>query len=241
MKIYLVVLLILMSFCPYTYCNSNYALITDSSAKLYLKPEKDDSIKNIICVMEDTYYVEILHTYDENYYKVNYCGVTGYVLRQTVKRVDGTPKKPYPENVSLKTIRNNVYLRTTPEKSNNSLTIVPPNCTELKYIGYVYGEQVDDFRENIWYYVKYLDVYGYIYSEYVDSISPIPRNIEQLSFLNNDFDDIVNPLSNGTCVLLVIVLTLPTLLILYFLYRKPKPKRKFKERIMVVKEYDDKL
>lgn len=224
-----------------TYCDSQFAQIMGNAVYLYARPENDNSVKNIICIMENTYYVEILHTENEEFYKVNYNGVSGFVLRKNVKKVDGSPKIPYPSNVTMRTVNNNIYLRSTPVKSNNTLSIIPANCTSLKYIGYVYGEQVDDFRENVWYYVNYLDVYGYVYCEYIDQISTIPQNIEQLSFLNNDYDDVVNPLSNGTCVLIVGVLTAPTLLILLLLYKKPKSKKRFKEQVIVVKEYDDKL
>lgn len=239
MKTICLILLIIIA-TPVTFSSGNYAMIKDDPAYLYVSPDDSSDVKNIICVMEDTYYVEILNTFDEKFYRVNYNGATGYVLRSAVRKVDGIPNTPFPNFVTLKTVSNNTYLRSSPLKSNNALTIIPSNCTELEYIGYVYGEQVDDFRDNIWYYVKYLDIYGYIYGEYVTSISPIPQNVEQLSFLS-DYEPLVNPLSNGLCILIVIVLTIPTFLILYLLYRKPKRKTKFKEHVIVVKEYDDKL
>lgn len=190
--------------------------------------------------METTYYVEILHTYNEDFYKVNYNGTTGYVKRNAVKKVDGTPSIPYPNNVKMKTINNNVYLRSTPSKSNNTLSIIPANCTSLKFIGYAYGEQVDDFRDNVWYYVNYLDIYGYVYSEYISEISNIPQNIENLSLLSDDYLDITNPLSNASCLIIISVLLAPTLILLLLLYKKPS-KRKVKQHIMVINEYDEKL
>lgn len=239
MKTICLILILLLS-APITFCSGNYAMIKDDPAYLYVSPNDSNDVKNIICIMEDTYYVEILNTFDEKFYRVNYNGVTGYVLRSAVGKVDGIPDTPFPNFVTLKTVSNNTYLRSTPLKSDNALTIIPANCTELEYIGYVYGEQVDDFRDNIWYYVKYLGICGYIYGEYVASISPIPQNVEQLSFLSN-YEPMVNPLSNGICILIVIVLAIPTILILYLLYRKPRRKTKFKEHVIVVKEYDEKL
>ena len=240
--IILISVVLFAAFVPITLCeNSSFAVIINDYTCLYRTPEANNDIKNIICVMESTYYVEILHTYNEEYYKVNYNGVSGYVLRKCVKKVNGAPNNPYPSNVKLKTVNNNIYLRTTPAKTNNTLSIIPASTESLEFVGYVYGEQVDDFRDNIWYYVKYLDIYGYVYGEYIAEISAIPKNIEQLNFVNDDYVQVKNPLSNGTCAIIVGVLTLPTMLILLLLYKKPKPNKKFKEQVIVVKEYDEKL
>lgn len=235
-----------ISFCYYpelTLCDSGYARVIDTHTYLYKTASDDNNIKNIICIMENTYYVEILLTYDEDFFKVNYNGVSGYVLRKKVKKVTGIPEKPFPIEVDMLTVNNNIYLRSTPEKNNNNLSIIPSNCTNLKYIGKVYGEQLDDFRQNLWYYVEYQGVYGYVYSEYIKSISDIYPNIEELSFLNdNDFDDIINPLSDSKSALIIVIMLLPILLMMYLIYRKPKAsKEKFKEKVVIIKEYDDKL
>lgn len=239
--IILIGLIVICIFVPVTHCDASFAQIVNSGTNLYANPENSSDIKNIICVMENTYYVEILHTYNEDFYKVNYNGVTGFVNRRNVKKVDGTPTTPYPDNIKMKTINNNVYLRSTPTKGNNTLSIIPANCTNLKFIGYAYGEQVDDFRENVWYYVNYLDVYGYVYSEYISEISNIPQNIEKLNFISDDYVDITNPLSDASCIIVICVLLTPTLLILLLLYKKPKQNKKFKTHVVVINEYDDKL
>jgi len=246
MKKFLFVLfaIIIVNNFPKTYCNGSYAKVIENNVCLYKNATDENSIKNIICILENTYYVQILLTYDEDFYKVNYNGVSGYVLRKSVKKVAEIPENPYPNNISIITVNNNIYLRNTPEKSNNNhLTIIPSNSTRLKYIGKVYGEQLDDFRQNIWYFVEYEGIQGYIYSEYISSISNIKPNIEQLSFLNtNDFDNIINPLSDNTCAIIIVSLLLPCLLILFLIYKKPnKKKEKFKEKIVIIKEYDENL
>lgn len=236
-------ILFVLSNCPDTYCAGNYARIIDNRTYLYKTASTDEDIKNIICIMENTYYVEILLTYDENFYKVNYNGVSGFVLRKSVKKVDGIPDNPYPNNIEMLTINNNIYLRSTPEKTdNNNLTIIPANSANLRYIGKVYGEQVDDFRQNIWYMVEYEGKFGYVYGEYFKSVSKIFPNIEQLSYLNNnDFDDIINPLSDRNCALIILILLLPMLIMIFLIYKKPNIKRnRFKEKVIIVKEYDDK-
>jgi len=82
-----------------------------------------------------------------------------------------------------------------------------------------------------------------VYGEYLKTVSEVFPNVEQLSYLNtNDFDDIINPLSDGTCAIIILILLLPTLIMIFLIYKKPsKKKEKFKEKVIVVKEYDDKL
>lgn len=226
---------------PYTYCETQYARVIDKNTYLYKTANDDNNIKNIICILENTYYVEILLIYDEDYYKVSYNGVSGFVLRNKVRKINETPATPYPKDIKMTTTNNNIYLRSSPEKSNNSISIIPSNCTSLKYIGKAYGEQLDDFRKNIWYFVEYEGVLGYVYSEYIVSISDIYPNVEEISFLNtNDFDEVINPLSDTNCLLLIVLMMVPLLVIIYLIYKKPR-KNKYKEKYVAIKEYDEKL
>ena len=242
---FILVIITFISFCyiPYTICGVNYARIIDNHCYLFKTASDDNNIKNIICIMENTYYVEILLIYDEDFYKVNYNGVSGFVLRNKVKRVTEVPNNPYPTNIKMLTTTNSIYLRSSPEITDNNLSIIPSNCASLNYIGKTYGEQVDDFRQNLWYFVEYQGIYGYVYGDYIVSISNIYPNIEELSFINdNDFDDIINPLSDGTSALIIALMLLPILIIIFLLYKKPKAKKeKFKEKVVVIKEYDEKL
>ena len=54
---------------PITYCDSNYARILNSQTYLYRSANEDKSLKNMVCILEKTYYVEILMIYDEDFYK----------------------------------------------------------------------------------------------------------------------------------------------------------------------------
>ena len=234
-----------ISFCyvpSITFCSdNNYARIIDNHTYLYKTASDDNNIKNIICILENTYYVEILLIYDEDFYKVSYNGVSGFVLRNKVKKVSSTPLTPFPKDIKMMTINNNIYLRSTPEKSNNNLSIIPSNCTNLKYIGKAYGEQLDDFRQNLWYYVEYENVCGYVYSEYIVSVSDIYPNVEEISFLNtNDFDEVINPLSDTSCLALITIMLIPMLLVIFLIYKKPR-KGKYKEKIVKIREFDDRL
>lgn len=227
---------------PETYASGTYARILDNNTYLFKTASTDESTKNIICIMENTYYVEIVLIYDEDFYKVNYNGASGYVLRNKVKKVSETPQNPYPTDIEMLTINNNIYLRSSPEKANNNLTIISANNARLRFVGKAYGEQLDDFRQNVWYFVEYDGIYGYVYGEYIKSITPVHPNIEQISYLNdNDFDDVINPLSDSECAFIIVLLLMPLLIFIFLIYKKPPNKKAYKEKVITVKEYDDKL
>lgn len=225
--LFILILLLTHSFNPTksAYCEkTQYAQIISSGEFLYRYDIYDTHYDNLICLLESTYFVEIVgETHDS--YRVNYNGIGGYVKHTAVRKVNGTPTTPYPDNIRILTYNKNCYLRHTPESNDdNKISILPANCDSLKYIGKTIGETVEDFGKDTWYYVEYLNVKGYIYSSYVSSISSVFPNGEKLSFIE-DTPKIINPLTNTQCTIIVICLTLPTLLILYLMFRKPRKKR----------------
>lgn len=232
LKIFVIIFIIITSICPTksAYCESTqYAQILNSGDFLYRYDVYDQSHSNIICLLEKTYYVEVISSSTDKV-RVNYNGVSGYVKPSSIRLVKGVPTTPYPTDIKLQTYNKNCYLRTTPERGDNTISILPANCTSLIFIGRTIGENVEDFGQNTWYYVEYLNVKGYIYSSYVQNISSIFPNGENLAYIV-DRSGLLNPLTNLECIIIVIVLTIPSLLILYIIFRKPhdkKPHRKVK-------------
>lgn len=231
-KIFLVILLICFTFSPTksAYCNdTQYAQILNSGDFLYRYDVYNQSFSNVICLLEKSYFVEVVSQSTDKV-RVNYNGIGGYVKPSSIRLVKGTPTIPYPTDIKIQTYNKNCYLRTTPERGENTISILPANCTNLIFIGRTIGENIEDFGQNTWYFVEYLNVKGYIYSSYVQSISSIFPSGENLAYMA-DTSGIINPLTNLECIIIVIVLTIPTLAILYILFHKPRehrPKRKIK-------------
>ncbi len=230
------------------YAQSEWAQVTHKGVYIYKTPVVNSNVKNIICVAENTYYVEIISNYNEILYKVDYNGISGWVEKDKVKKVKGVPENPYPNDIKLTTYEKNCYLRSTPTKEDNVLSVVPSNFNGLKFIGMTYGEQIGDFDDNIWYYVEYLGLTGYVYNAYISSINTIFPNTEKLTFTNDDFEDVVNPLSDGTTVIVIVALSLPTFIIIYLLYKTPKTKRLNKRKheindgsVVEISELDERL
>lgn len=231
-KILLIFITFFVSITPTksAYCeNTQYAQILNSGDFLYRYDVFDQSHSNVICLLEKTYYVEVISQSTDKV-RVNYNGVSGYVKPSSIRLVKGVPTTPYPIDIRIQTYGKNCYLRTTPERGENTISILPANCTSLVFIGRTIGENIEDFGQNTWYYVEYLNVKGYIYSSYVQNISSIFPNGENLTYIV-DKSGLLNPLTNLECIIIVIVLTVPTLAILYIIFRKPSsknPKRKVK-------------
>ncbi len=162
-----------------------------------------------------------------NYYKATYNGVTGYVKKDKVSLMDGTPKEPY-----FKSNFNVVFPTLYTEANSNSEVISNSlsRSTNLSYFGKKIGEFLTE-ESGTWYYVgAELDgemQYGYVYS--VFAYSNPTKNI----YTNDETFDIVQEslfastnqfqsLSVGTKILLVFAIAIPSVLILYFLIKPSK-------------------
>ena len=193
-----------------------YAKITDYNTYIYKTPSLIDNYQNKICLVEPTYFVKVLSV-GSNYFEVEYNGITGFIDKTNVHLSNFTPVTPYPNGISIIT-GDICNLRSTPEiKPLNAIVSIPKHTTTLGYIGRIYGEEAMDFGGNTWYYVKYNNQYGYIYNKYIDSISSIFKNTENVTSENNLIDSI-KPLTNSDIIVIVSTLSIPFIIILCVLY-----------------------
>ena len=197
---------------------TEYARIIERTAIYKSDLVTDNS--NIICLLEPTYFVEIISDYNDKVCLVNYKGIDGYVLKSDIKKVSETPKNPYPSS-KIKTFSNKCNLRSSPSADGTVLVPIPAN-TELDYIGKVYGESVMDYNGEIWYLVDYLGFKGYVYNGYLTSLPLVSPNTEEISFLEGNNFLQVNPLSNESCIIMIVLILIPSILILILLFKKPK-------------------
>lgn len=225
--LYLILIIIIV---PTTQLNisasSRYARIIQST-NLFRSPSDNTNISNIYCIAEETYFVEIISEYDD-FFRVIYNNITGYVKRNDVKEISNTPSTPYPYNIKI-VIGNNCNLRSSPTtntSTNNILTTIYDGEENLTFVGRIYSEEAIDFGGTTWYYVNYNGTYGYIYSKYLKSITPIYKNIEDVSFLSNTQEHIVNPITHTPSLIIIIILLLPLIGLLLILYLPKKSKRK---------------
>ena len=214
------------------YANNNtYAQITSENSYLYRNPTSNPSISNIWCKLEQTYFVEIINDYNDDFYKVNYNSIIGFIKKSEVKEITNTPKSPYPSNINVKINSNSgCYLRELPISKTNTSNIIKTidkGSSNILFVGYSYGDECIDLKGNLWYLVKHNNDIGYIYSDFVEEKITIYPNIEEVSFYTKDYtSNMLNPLSDTSTLITTIIITIPCIFILILLFTaKPKPKK----------------
>ena len=220
--IFVIILMICFQI-DFSYASGNYARITQS-CYLYKTSTITNSIDDIVCILEPTYFCQILADYNDSMYKVSYAGVTGYVQKTKVKQVMDTPKVPYPSGVKITTTLK-CYLRNSPIiSSENVICTVPKDTSNISYIAKTIGEVDMDLYGNTWFLCSYNNVTGYIYSGYTSGIDTIMPNVETVSYLEPVDKGRILPIPATYCIILLLIILLPTSLIFYFLYKPYKIK-----------------
>lgn len=198
-----------------------FAQIKNSNTYIYKSAELNESISNKLCLVENSYFVKIINNFNNDFYKVEYNGITGYVKKENLVLVSGTPVNPYPNNIYFNINNTSCYLRSSPkikDTINNTICIVPAGTKSLRYIGKIIGEEAIDFNGTIWYLTEVNGTTGYVYSAYTNSITTIGENTETISlFTGYDYSK-VNPLSNTTCIFVILITIIPFLIILFLIY-----------------------
>ena len=198
-----------------------YARLTHN-APLYKTSSADQNNYGIWCEMEATYFVQIILDFNESLYKVRYANMTGYVEKDAVTLVYSTPQNPYPNNIII-TIASSCYLRSTPTiQASNTLTTLSKGTT-VTFIGKVDSETIMDFNGPTWYLVSYQDLIGYVYCGYTEKVGTIMPNIEQVTVAKPNTSEVgITPFSNVQSMWLVLLALIPTIAILYFIYKPNK-------------------
>ena len=217
---------------------NNYARVINLT-NLY-KSTNGDDLSDIICIVEKTYFVEIISE-TSNVLKVNYNGICGYVRKNDVKVTLSNPLTPYPSNIKI-VVGFDCNLRSSPTtKTNvsNIISVVNAGETNLQFIGRVFSEEAIDFGGTTWYYVNYNGEYGYIYNKYIRSITPIYENTEEVSYASNTNTNIKNPMTHTPSLILVIIMSVPLFAILFILYlpRKFHKKQKLIKSQKIIDKY----
>ena len=169
-----------------------YARIMFEQVYFYRQPIDDNTNSNIYFELPKTYFVKLLDRANDNYYVAEYYGIQGYVKRDSVRAISGTPSNPYLTNINFRIYADQSRdMRSYPAIDNSlgdQVTYIPLYNKNIEYLGPIKGQELILNRTNIWYYCKYTadkDYYGYIYSDFCDEMSPIYENNEQVTYITN--------------------------------------------------------
>ncbi|MBE7076977.1 MAG: hypothetical protein E7374_03720 [Clostridiales bacterium] len=209
-----------------------YARVNSDDVFLYKSAVDLTECENVLFILPKTYFVRL--TADENsmFYRAEYLGVSGYVKKDSVQVIVGTPTTPYMDNINFRIYaelsRDMRSLPTT--NGSNQITYIPLYSRNLTYYGEVVGETLISGRTNKWYYCKYSageDFYGYVYSDFCDELpKTMPENNEEVvysttpPFQKLDIKEEKSlPVKSKTTGIVIAILTLPAIIFAIMIFK----------------------
>ncbi len=187
--------------------------------------------------MEQSYFVQIYGD-EDLYYKAKFKDIDGYVKKEEVKVVEGTPKLSYPQpSMSVYALDGLGLYKSPTLKSSALIETVPYLNTNLTYYGKIEGENVPG-KTTLWYYCKFSSLTssqeGYLYSLFCDCDTIAP-NTEVLNYLTTP--PIFSPqgqdgsgLSATAKTFIILSVSLPCAYVLYLLIKPTREALKTKAR-----------
>ncbi len=215
--------------------NVYYAKIQSTGVQFYSLPSENTALFEL----PYSYFVKVEYIVDD-YYKVTYQDLEGYVKKSEVTLMSGQPTNPYASATFSLYVATSLYA--SPSTSASATATLDTTST-LTYYGTKIGEQVQDV--NSWYYagvtIDGQTYHGYVFSAIVALLSTISTNTETFeivdeSVLIDSSSTKFSGLSTGTQIMLIIAISIPSLLILYFLIKPSKIVQVTKSKSKVKKE-----
>lgn len=224
----------------------NYARVLNENVYLYSRAND----QAIMFELPITYFVR-LESQVGNFYKVNYNGISGYVKKDSVFPIKGTPIKPYLTDATFRIFTTDGgYLRVLPKKDSSIYCTLPIDVA-IEYIGQVSGEELVSKRGTTWYYTKYTknnETYtGYVYAGLCDLLLNVVENNEQFDYTTNPFSSQSNEYINylktdkNFQTILCIIVSLPALIVVFLLFKPiAKNKNSTNKQKNITLQYEDK-
>ena len=232
MFILILILILSQSPIPYVSASSSciYARIMQEDCFLYRSPIDVDDVSNIYFELPKTYFVELIDSPNNDFYEAKYMNTIGYIKKDSVQAITGTPINPYLSNVTFRVYATlSQDLRSYPNVDiTNHITTIPLLSKNIVYIGKVEGECLIEGRTNIWYYCRYIGdrtYEGYVYSDFCDEMSSISINTEDVTYtMNPSFSDMSTKTdshhSNDNLIGIVIgILSIPALILVFMVIK----------------------
>lgn len=242
--IFLIFVLSIFSTCNFQISSaeiSYYAKIIDENVCFYSSPTKNNL--SSLFYIPRSYFVKILNNENEDFYYAKYKDIYGYVLKNEVVVMNGTPIMPFANATFRIFATGGLGLYTSPYlNENNKITQIPYLSQNLTYYGIMLGEQVIPDKSAEWYYCNYNgddNYFGFVYSVFCDKLTTISPNTESFDVIDNPSFVETTPsqeLSGTSMAFIIIGVSLPCLVVIYLLLKPTllkeksihqiKPKRK---------------
>ncbi len=220
------------------YASSNityYARVMMDNVYLYRQPIDDNDINNKYFIVPKTYFVELTNSYNEIFYEANYMEFKGYIKKESVKAVAGTPENAFLSNVKFRVFNEDSRdLRASPSAEAELLDTISSNSRNITFIGKIFGTAKVDERPNIWFFCKYTTDFehiGYVYADYCDDGYGEPvswnENSELVAYIdppNFEIAEQINslPIENKTTAIIIAILSIPALVFVFLVIKGSK-------------------
>lgn len=227
-----------------------FARIMTDGVLLYRSPLNIDDYSNMYFELPKTYFVELLDSSNSVFYKVNYLNFTGYVKKESVQTITGSPLTPYLKNINFRIYAElSRELRSEPTDSAGAeslITYIPLYSKNLTYFGIINGTSLIPERTETWYYCKYTadkTYEGYVYSDFCDQLTIIKENTEEVIYTTNPtFEKEVEtntslPLNTGTTGIIIAILSVPAVIFIFMMLKGTKILNKEKEIKKEIRDY----
>ena len=218
-----------------------YGRAVNGEVNFYKNPIS--SQENVLFKVPKSYFVKILGEENDMFYKAQYMNdILGYIKKDDMLYINTTPVFAYADFVNFRIFTpSGANLRSSPNQNlgaTNLILTIPFLETNLLFVGNIEGEEAISYKGKLWYYCKYIKdnsiVYGYVYSAFCDMMTTIPENTEEFEYVIPTFNNIEQTQSNQNNatemltlespaqVAVIIGISLPCILIIYFLFKPTK-------------------
>ena len=217
----------------YSYTTYPYAQIRSDNTYLYKTPNSLD-LTNVYFALPNSYFVLLISNYDNNFYKVEYRDLVGFVLKDEVVAVNEKPQKPYLTDISFRVFSSDgVKVMSSPFENAYSVETLEV-MSQVDYYGFTIGYEKIENRGSVWFYGKTLSgSTGYFYKGLCDNLTNIPLNTESVTpltshpFEDNDNSYLYNliSLTPALKVILILLVTVPSVFLILLLFLPHKIKK----------------
>lgn len=209
-----------------------YGRVNTSNTWFYSSPNSSSGM----FLLPQTYFVKISAA-SGNYYEASYKNVTGYVAKSDVTLMSGNPQNPYFAATFYVYTPYNLYALPS---TSSSVVQTFDEGQHFEYYGIKNGEMVTNYSSD-WYYASAVVdgkvQYGYVYSCVAKGLTDFAENTDILievspDVLETSTNNTTNfsELSTSTKTLLIISITIPSALILFFLVKPTKGAKRAEKR-----------
>ncbi len=192
------------------------------STGIYLCSAKSES--TALFELPYSYFVQV-EASEGDFYRVRYKNTAGFVKKDKLKLCTGTPSQPFAQRSFNLIVQN--YLYESPNNSSSRIATVT-EADPLSFYGTILGQKLGN-QTSTWIFCELQTSAGrkcgYVFSGITDFEYDLPVNQETLQLANvNSLSSSseFKQLSTGTKIILIVAISIPSVMILYFLIKPSK-------------------